>query len=88
MSCVDLTDQFYSTTVFCVKVSSGQRNSLCIASTPLYSMHTFSTRNIQTAKNALAVQDRTSKAHVQQCMTTAMGNCAGTRPCGLSPLPG
>ena len=30
MSGVDLTDQFYSTTVFCIKVSSGQRNSLCI----------------------------------------------------------
>ena len=31
MSGVDLTDQFYSTTVFCLKVSNGQRNSLCIA---------------------------------------------------------
>ena len=41
---------FYSTTVFCVKVSSGQRNSLCIAWTWLYSMHIFSTRNIQMAK--------------------------------------
>ena len=50
MSGVDLTDQFYSTTVFCVKVSNGQRNSLCIAWTWLYSMHIFSTRNIQTAK--------------------------------------
>ena len=56
---------FYSITVFCVKVTSGQRNSLCIAWTWSYSMHTFSTRNIQTAKNALAVQDTTSKAHVE-----------------------
>ena len=31
ISGVDLTDQVYSTTVFCIKVSSGQRNSLCIA---------------------------------------------------------
>ena len=31
MSGVGLTDQFYSTTVFCIKVSNGQRNSLCIA---------------------------------------------------------
>ena len=31
MSSVNLTDQFYSTTVFCIKVSNGQRNSLCIA---------------------------------------------------------
>ena len=31
VSGVDLTDQFYSTTVFCIKVSNGQRNSLCIA---------------------------------------------------------
>ena len=31
MSGVDLTDQFYSSTVFCIKVSNGQRNSLCIA---------------------------------------------------------
>ena len=31
MSGVDLTDQFYSTTVFCVKVSNSHRNSLCIA---------------------------------------------------------
>ena len=37
---------FYSTTVFCIKVSSGQRNSLCTAWTWLYSMHTFSTREI------------------------------------------
>ena len=41
---------FCSITVFCIKVSSCQRNSLCIAWTWLYSMHTFSTRNIQTAK--------------------------------------
>ena len=31
MSGVDLTNQFYSTTVFCIKVSNGQRNVLCIA---------------------------------------------------------
>ena len=40
----------YSTTVFCIKVSNGQRNSLCIAWTWLYSMHIFSRRTIQTAK--------------------------------------
>ena len=30
---------FYSTTVFCIKVSNGQRNSLCIAWTWLYIIH-------------------------------------------------
>ena len=37
-------------------------------------------------KIALAVQDTTSKAHVEQCVTTAMGNCPDTRPSGLSPV--
>ena len=32
-------------------------------------------------KSTLAVQDRTSKANVEKCMTTAMGNCTSARPC-------
>ena len=53
MSSVDLTDQFLQYYSFCLKVSNGGRNSLCIAWTWLYSMHIFSTRNIWTAEQCI-----------------------------------
>ena len=47
-----------------------------------YTQCTYSPQEIfRQQNNALAVQDRTSKAHVDLCMTMAMGNCTGTRPC-------
>ena len=70
---------FYSTTFFCIKVSNGQRNSLCIAWTWLYSMHIFSTRNIQTAK----------KTHWQlriELVKHMLSN-AWQQPWGIVPVP-
>ena len=51
-----------------------------------YTQCTYSPQEIfGQQNNALAVQDTTSEAHVEECMTTAMGNCTSSR---LSPLPG
>ena len=47
-----------------------------------YTPCTYSPQEIfRQQNNALAVQDTTSKAHVEYCTTTAMGNCASSRPC-------
>ena len=50
MSGVDLTDQFLQYYSFLHKSVKWSKKFLCIAWTWLYSMHIFSTRNIQTAK--------------------------------------
>ena len=65
MSGVDLTDQFYSTTVFCIKVSS-VKEILCALHEHGYTQCTHSPQEIfRWQKNALVVQDRASKAHVE-----------------------
>ena len=47
-----------------------------------YTQCTYSPQEIfGQQNNVLAVQDTTSKAHVEKCMTTAMGNCASSRLC-------
>ena len=65
---VDLTDQFYSTTVFSVKVSfqAMVKEILCALLEHGFTQCTHSPQEIfRQQKNALAVQDRTSKAHVE-----------------------
>ena len=65
MSHVDLTDQFYSTTVFCIKVSMA-KEILCALLEHGYTQCTYSPQEIfRQQNNALAVQDTTSKAHVE-----------------------
>ena len=78
MSGVDLTDQFLQYYSFLHKVSNGQRNSLCIAWTWLYLIHTFSTRNIQTAR--MHWQFRTE-------LVKHMLSNAWQQPWGIVPVP-